>query len=567
MTGLTRHGAFVTKNGEPPGWKSPGGPADATVDYRTVAPGQTLLADLPPAASGRRPQQGVAELLRRRLLIVVGVCTVFFGILPLFSLPMLLSRSATWQSQLLMVSQYLMTFVILVAGIAVRRCRTAGALRIAEAVILWVVTAHEVLINAYMIGSYGWMALPEGQVGHPYVTAAGTRLDPVSIRWFALIVAYGALIPNTLQRCAIMVGSVTVTALGALVVQGVVQGVAPAALAAILLYPAVWLVMAAVIAVFGSYRLNVLERQVAEARKLGQYRLQRLISAGGMGEVYLAEHVLLKQPCAVKVIKPEQAGDPTALRRFEREVQATARLRHWNIVQIFDYGTADDGTFYYAMEYLPGPSLETLVRSRGPLPPARALFLLRQVCAALREAHGAGLIHRDIKPGNVIACRLGANADVVKLLDFGLARPMTPGLPDDRLTQEGLVTGTPTYMSPEQATGQPRLDERSDIYSVGAVAYFLVTGRPPFTRPLAVQLILAHVQDEVPRPSQFNPELPADLESVILRCMEKDPADRFTTATDLDSALATCACAGAWTPADATAWWADYDNNNHNPAA
>jgi len=177
--------------------------------------------------------------------------------------------------------------------------------------------------------------------------------------------------------------------------------------------------LAAVIAVFASSRIEILRQQVDEARRLGQHVLKERLGAGGMGEVYRAEHVLLRRPCALKVIRPERAGDPKNLRRFEREVQVTATLTYPNTIQIYDYGHAEDGTFYYVMVYLPGLTLEELVKREGPLPAARVIHFLRQVCGALKEAHGRGLIHRDIKPGNVMVCERGGVPDVTKLLDFG----------------------------------------------------------------------------------------------------------------------------------------------------
>ena len=199
-----------------------------------------------------------------------------------------------------------------------------------------------------------------------------------------------------------------------------------------------------------------------------------------MGEVYLAEHRLLKRPCAVKLIHPHRASDPHLLQRFEREVQATAQLTHTNTVEMFDYGHTEDGTFYYVMEYLPGLSLAELVEKHGPLPPARAVHLLMQTCDALSEAHSRGLIHRDIKPGNIFSAQRGGYYDVAKLLDFGLAKPISADSVPVQLTQDGSITGSPLYMSPEQAIGDSEPDERSDIYSLGAVAYYLLTGRPPF---------------------------------------------------------------------------------------
>src|SRR5262249_18203554 len=211
-------------------------------------------------------------------------------------------------------------------------------------------------------------------------------------------------------------------------------------------------------------------RQVAEARQLGQYHLGRRIGAGGMGEVYLAEHQLLKRPCALKLIRPDSVADPTALARFEREVRLTATLSHPNTVEVYDYGRTEAGVYYYVMEYLPGLSLAELVERHGPLPPGRAVYLLRQVCRSLGEAHAAGLIHRDIKPSNIFVSRRGGVDDVAKLLDFGLALPPA-GYGEPELSGEGWILGTPQFMSPEQAQGGADLDGRSDIYSLGAVAY------------------------------------------------------------------------------------------------
>jgi serine/threonine-protein kinase len=228
--------------------------------------------------------------------------------------------------------------------------------------------------------------------------------------------------------------------------------------------------LASLLAVFGAHRLETLRRGAAEARKLGQYQLKQCLGSGGMGEVYLAEHVLLRRPCALKLIRPELAGNPTSLRRFEREVQVTATLTHPNTVEIYDYGHAEDGTFYCVMEYLPGLDLEQLVSRHGPLPPQRAVHLLRQVCGSLAEAHAAGLIHRDIKPGNIIVCRRGGHHDVAKLLDFGLVRGPDLGQNGPKLTREGTIAGTPAYMAPEQAASRDDLDARSDVYSLGALA-------------------------------------------------------------------------------------------------
>jgi len=316
----------------------------------------------------------------------------------------------------------------------------------------------------------------------------------------------------------------------------------------------VCLALACAIAIYGSHRISTLGQAAFEARKLGQYYLKQPLGSGGMGQVYLAEHRLLRRPCVVKVIRPDRCQDPAMLARFEREVHAMAQLSHWNTVEVFDYGRAADGTFYYVMEYLPGMTLGEAVERHGPLPPARAVYLLRQVCAALREAHAAGLIHRDIKPGNIMVCQRGGLSDVIKLLDFGLVRPLAAS-EGDRLTLTGTIAGTPGYMSPEQAAGQEDLDARTDIYSVGAVAYFLLAGRPPFDADTPWQTLAAHLYEPVTPLSQVRADIPGDLEAVVLRCLRKEPPARYPDADSLDAALDGCEAAGGWTAASAAAWW------------
>ncbi len=301
-------------------------------------------------------------------------------------------------------------------------------------------------------------------------------------------------------------------------------------------FGALILAILAVGSAYGARTIFRRRRQVAEARQLGQYRLKRRIGAGGMAEVYLAEDQLLKRPCAVKLIRPGVVTDPRALERLEREFRLTARLSHPNTVEVYDYGRAEDGTYYYVMEHLKGLSLAELVNRHGPLLPGRVVYLLRQVCGALREAHAAGLIHRDIKPSNIFAAPRGELRDVAKLLDFGLVLP-TAILGEATLTVEGQILGTPHYMSPEQAKGGHELDERSDIYSLGAVAYYLLTGRPPFQANGRVAVLIAHARDPVEPPSRVRPGIPKDLERVVLRCLAKPPDQRFPDAEALEQAL------------------------------
>ena len=319
----------------------------------------------------------------------------------------------------------------------------------------------------------------------------------------------------------------------------------------------VFLLTLAAISSFAAHTISRLRSEVVEARRFGQYRLGERIGSGGMGEVYLAEHEMLKRPCAVKLIRPEVVLRAGTIARFEREVRINATLSHPNTVEIFDYGRTEDGAYYYVMEYLPGMSLADLVARHGPLPPGRAVYLLRQVALALQEAHEAGLIHRDIKPSNIFAAKRGGVDDVAKVLDFGLVRPVaspsSPGQSDD-----GQILGTPLYMSPEQATGSRSLDASSDIYSLGAVAYYLLTGRPPFDEGTAIGAIIAHARDPVVPPSEHAPGIQADLDNIVLRCLAKDPQKRYPDAESLEIALSHCSCASSWDKTRARQWWRDF---------
>jgi serine/threonine-protein kinase len=377
----------------------------------------------------------------------------------------------------------------------------------------------------------------------------------VALYWLVTMVFYGLIVPNDWKRAAWIIVPMTLP-LPALAVatrpfhELVAQVVTVDQVSDVFLV----LLVGAICSVYGAYIMNSLRIAAVKAQKFGQYRLLRPLGEGGMGQVYLAEHQLLKRPCAIKLIRPDQAGNPQALARFEREVWATAKLTHWNTIDIYDFGRTDDGTFYYVMEYLPGLDLGELVRRFGPMPAGRVIHVLRQLAAALREAHMAGLIHRDIKPSNVIVTTRGGVYDVVKLLDFGLAKPVA----DEQavqLTREGMIAGTPRYISPEQCTANGRVDARSDIYSLGALAYVLLAGRPPFNQASAVEVVIAHLHEQVPPVSRWVVSVPEDLEAIVLRCLAKQPQDRFPNVEQLDAALAACQSAGDWTQDQARAWW------------
>lgn len=313
----------------------------------------------------------------------------------------------------------------------------------------------------------------------------------------------------------------------------------------------------AVLACYASHILNGLRADVHEAKQYGQYKLGKKLGSGGMGDVFLAEHVLMKRPCALKQIRPEVSGDQTALSRFELEVETTASLTHPHTIEIYDYGHTEDGAFYYVMEYLPGLSLHEFLEHHGPISPARTIYLLRQTCSALAEAHAAGLIHRDLKPGNLYISERGGLCDFVKVLDFGLVKRMHQAA-GEQLTADHAISGTPLYMSPEQALGNHGLDPRCDLYALGAIAYHMLTGQPPFPGDNPMAVMIAHVKEDVSPLTNIRADIPDDLQQVVLRCLSKEPDDRFADATEMDRALAACAAAGDWDAQQAAVWWHDY---------
>ena len=305
-----------------------------------------------------------------------------------------------------------------------------------------------------------------------------------------------------------------------------------------------------------------LRARLYAARKLGSYELLTPLGHGGMGEVWRARHGALARPAAIKLIKAESiarrspSGRATMLARFAREAQATALLECPHTIDVYDFGEADDGTLYYAMELLDGLDLEELVRTHGPMPASRAIHLLLQVCESLSEAHGRGLVHRDIKPSNLFSCRYGGRCDFIKVLDFGLVKTLElEG--SAKLTADGLM-GTPAYLAPEQAIRGAGTDARTDIYALGCVAYWLVTGKQVFSGDNVAALILEHVEREPLAPSRQLPglQLPPAFEALIMQMLAKAPDDRPQTAAAVAEALAAIALEQAWTEDDARRWWA-----------
>jgi serine/threonine-protein kinase len=327
-----------------------------------------------------------------------------------------------------------------------------------------------------------------------------------------------------------------------------------------------------VMAYVGSRVLFALGNEVRKARELGSYQLLERIGHGGMGEVWRASHRLLARPAAIKLIRP-QAAPPIvgteAASRFEREAQAIASLRSPHTVNLFDFGIADDGTFYYVMEYLDGLDAERLVNQFGPIPAARVVSVIQQVCHSLSEAESIALVHRDIKPANIMLCRYGEEYDFVKVLDFGIVKSVQDADATDDvqtlsgLTAEHVVRGTPAFIAPEQAMGGQRVDHRADIYATGCVMYWLLTGQLVFSGDTAMQLLMQHAQAR-PEPPSARTELPIpqELDAIVLACLAKSPADRPQTARELARRLSVVPLRDAWTPERAKAWW-----DTHRPSS
>jgi eukaryotic-like serine/threonine-protein kinase len=412
------------------------------------------------------------------------------------------------------------------------------------------------------------------EVVSSYAIAAAEFGDPetleihrgfLGLSWVAVwIVLFTVVVPTTPRRALLAalasVSSVPVI-IGLLIAFGATSlRIGPLEYFFGLVFPYLLVVAMAYVGARVVYHLGT---EVKRARELGSYRLEEKLGEGGMGEVWRARHRLLARPAAIKLIRPAVGGDlrkgvsQEALRRFEREAQVIAQLRSPHTVELFDFGTAEDGAFYYVMELLDGLDTDSLLQRFGPIPHDRVIYLLRQICHSLSEAQSCGLVHRDIKPANIFLCRYGEEYDFVKVLDFGIVGTVHDGAAagDIALTRENTIRGTPAFMAPEQAMG-PNLDGRADIYSTGCVAYWLLTGQLVFTADTAMGLLLHHAQTPPPPPSSRTElPIPKALDDLVLSCLAKDPAERPQSARELSQRLGEVDGANAWTQDQARDWW------------
>jgi eukaryotic-like serine/threonine-protein kinase len=395
---------------------------------------------------------------------------------------------------------------------------------------------------------------------------------PISPRvsWVCIpILFYPAIVPNTPRKTLItslLAASTEPVALGLSHIRGVDIPLS----AFYLIWDFLPTYICAFLVVIPVKIIHSLGQQVRRARELGSYRLEEPLGKGGMGEVFRATHQMLARPAAVKLIRSEIIGSstPAAARviveRFRREAEAAASLRSPHTISLYDFGVSQDGTFFLVMELLDGLDLETLVERFGPVPPDRVVHLLRQACDSLAEAHARGLVHRDIKPSNIFTCRMGLEVDFVKVLDFGLVKAMGEGEREATLlTAPDSTTGTPAYIAPEMVRGDRIPDHRIDIYTLGCVAYWLLTGRLVFQAANAIQLMYQHANSAPVAPSQRSElEIGPELDRVILSCLAKLPEDRPQSATELSQLLAAAVPGDLWTEERAHRWW-----DRHHPGA
>ena len=386
-------------------------------------------------------------------------------------------------------------------------------------------------------------------------------ISPTRISWVCVVIlVYPAIAPTTPGKtliASLLAASMDPLAVWVASARGVPVDSGPLGLISMFVPN----YLCAAVSVVPAHIIRHLGQQVRKARELGGYRLGAVLGSGGMGQVYRAEHRLLARPAAIKVIRPDLLGTGQmrhiALERFKREAKAAAVLRSPHTIDLYDFGVTSDGTFYYVMELLDGISFEDLITRFGPLPAERAAYLMAQACESLAEAHACNIIHRDIKPSNLLTSRMGLTVDFVKVLDFGLVKFDTHD--KDRpptLTSPDVATGTPAFMAPEVALGERTADHRLDIYSLGCVLYWLLTGQLVFDGENAIKMMHRHISEDPAAPSRRTElPIPAELDALVLACLAKRPDERPATATELAERLAAVPFAEPWSGERARRWW------------
>jgi eukaryotic-like serine/threonine-protein kinase len=461
----------------------------------------------------------------------------------LFSFAVAGATQGSWLDYLTSSEQLLHTAALGVFGLAWLSCRRGK--RPSEQLNLIDVGTLVVSISCF-----AWKGVLEGGGFQQATVTAMTSL--------ATIVTHAIMVPATARRgfwvsCLAALPATLAAYFICLQLAAVPPGVTRWQIGLGTAYIGMWSALTVAVSTLASRVIYGLRQRARQAREIGQYTLEAKLGAGGMGVVYRARHSLLKRPTAIKLLPPQHAGE-RSIRRFEREVQLTSSLTHPNTVAVYDFGRTPDGLFYYVMEYLDGITLEDLVQHGGPLPPARVVHLLRQLCGALVEAHAVGLVHRDIKPANLMLCVRGLVSDHLKVLDFGLVKEAEADNPN--VTDATALLGTPLYMAPEAILNPISVGAAADLYSVGAVAYFLLVGAPVFLGASTMEVCLKHVHEPpLPASARASQFIPAALDELVLACLGKRPEARPVSAAALGASLRELERSLAWSTADADAWW------------
>jgi serine/threonine-protein kinase len=513
-----------------------------TVFPRGAGPGSTGIA------SGF-PTDLLGQSARRLSILAILYSTIFFlaGIFP--ALLFEEDRALLFSRPLLWAPPAAGIVLGIVVAVAVRSQRIPVHVTLTLGLIFEVVSSYA--IAAAEFAEPGQIENHRGFLG---------------LSWVAVWVLLFTVVVPTAPRRALVAALASITAVPAVILISTWSGLAhahlnPAQFFFGLVFPYLLVVAMAYVGARVVYQLGT---EVKRARELGSYRLEDKLGEGGMGEVWRASHRMLARPAAIKLIRPALSGIPggvpdQAVQRFEREAQVIARLRSPHTVDLFDFGIASDGAFYYAMELLEGLDADSLVRKFGPLPPERVVHVLQQVCHSLSEAQSCGLVHRDIKPANIFLCRYGEEYDFVKVLDFGIVKAVVNAAETGPLqTGEHAINGTPAFMAPEQAMGED-VDGRTDIYSTGCVGYWLLTGKTVFTADSTLALLMQHARTPPTPPSERSGRaIPKALDDVVMSCLAKQPADRPQSAKELSRRLAAVHGAYGWTQEQAQTWWATH---------